>query len=333
MIDFSLQSLSNNSQVRDSWQWQPESSIHSSPRIKSTPEVKPYQENIITREDFKRAIDGNNTDLINKNLASKDSSHVKRINQQENIVFVDNGRTYIAVNDEKNPKPLQVGKKTLQWLKHPKDKTKKIAFIPIHYYEQDGDFMLHNGLILRIKRGNYKKEKIIIADSSKVQPNKAANERIQKELAEANQVYRTYTPTRYWSTPFIYPIKSVVTSPFGSARVFNNEIKSYHSGTDFRAAIGTPLRASNDGVVVIAKERFLAGKSVVISHGEGVFSQYYHCSKIKVKTGDKVKKGDIIALSGDTGRVSAAHLHFGFIVNGVSVDPLQFIEEVNKLFN
>lgn len=73
-----------------------------------------------------------------------------------------------------------------------------------------------------------------------------------------------------------------------------------------------PIHASNNGKVVLAKERFLAGNSVVIDHGEGIFSMYYHCSVLKVKAGDRVKKGDLIALSGDSGRVSGPHLHFDF---------------------
>ncbi|RAX52964.1 hypothetical protein CCY98_03165 [Helicobacter sp. 11-8110] len=124
-------------------------------------------------------------------------------------------------------------------------------------------------------------------------------------------------------------MKSKITSEFGNARVFNQEVKSYHSGTDFRAAIGTPIYASNSGKVVIAKDRFLAGKSVVIDHGEGIFSMYYHCSEIKVKEGTRVKQGELIALSGNTGRVSGPHLHFGILVRGAQVDPIDFIAKIN----
>ena len=124
-------------------------------------------------------------------------------------------------------------------------------------------------------------------------------------------------------------LSKTLTSEFGNARVFNQEVKSYHSGTDFRAAIGTPIYASNSGKVVIAKDRFLAGKSVVIDHGEGIFSMYYHCSEIKVKEGTRVKQGELIALSGNTGRVSGPHLHFGILVRGAQVDPIDFIAKIN----
>lgn len=111
--------------------------------------------------------------------------------------------------------------------------------------------------------------------------------------------------------------------------MFNNTLKSYHSGTDFRAAIGTPIKAINDGIVKISKDRFYAGGSVVIDHGAGIYSQYYHLSKMNVKVGDIVKKGDIVGLSGDTGRVSGPHLHFGIMVNNNQVNPLNFIETIN----
>ena len=71
---------------------------------------------------------------------------------------------------------------------------------------------------------------------------------------------------------------------------------------------------------------------MVLDHGEGIFSMYYHCSEIKVKVGDVIEKGDLIALSGATGRVSGPHLHFGILVRGAQVDPLDFITQVNALF-
>lgn len=236
------------------------------------------------------------------------------------------------MSSEKNPQEIRINNKVFPWVLHPKDSNKKIAFVVINYRSALENLRLNNDFSIKIVQGAYKREKITITDTTKTKPNKAASDRIAKEFAEVNAIYRTYTKKRYWNKPFMLPLNSVITSPFGSARVFNNEIKSFHGGTDFRAAIGTPIQASNDGVVVIAKDRFLAGKSVVIDHGEGVFSMYYHCSDIKVKLGERVQKGQVVALSGDTGRVSGAHLHFGMLVNGVQVDPIDFINKVNALF-
>jgi murein DD-endopeptidase MepM/ murein hydrolase activator NlpD len=129
------------------------------------------------------------------------------------------------------------------------------------------------------------------------------------------------------------PMKSKITSDFGNARIYNGKTKSYHSGTDFRAKIGTPIIASNDGKIVLAKRRFYAGGSIIIDHGHGIYSCYYHMSRFDVKEGEMVKKNQVIGLSGDTGRVTGPHLHFSIRVGGLQVDPLQFIELVNnKIF-
>lgn len=271
--------------------------------------------------------------LQSKELKLAENALNKQIDQnQHNVIEVANGATFIAISKKKNPQEIRMNDKVFPWVLHPKDSRKKIAFVAINYHSKPKQLKLNDEFSIKIVQGAYKKEKIMIADTTKTKPNKTANERITKEFAEANAIYRTYTEKRHWSKPFILPLNSVITSPYGSARVFNGEIKSFHGGTDFRAAIGTPIHASNDGVVVIAKDRFLAGKSVVIDHGEGVFSMYYHCSDIKVKLGEKVQRGQVVALSGDTGRVSGAHLHFGILVNGVQVDPIDFINKVNKLF-
>jgi len=126
------------------------------------------------------------------------------------------------------------------------------------------------------------------------------------------------------------PMNSKITSEFGNARVFNGSLKSYHSGTDFRAKVGTPIKSVNDGKVVLVKDRFYSGGSVIVDHGEGVYTCYYHMSKFDVKKGDMVKKGQQLGLSGVSGRVTGPHLHFSARVSGVQVDPLQFINLVNK---
>ncbi|MBZ7987656.1 M23 family metallopeptidase [Campylobacter canadensis] len=178
--------------------------------------------------------------------------------------------------------------------------------------------------------GEYKKENIQITKPQILKKNKKNTNRINKELNEANLVYKNSVKKAYLNKKFILPINSKITSAYGSARLFNNEVVSYHSGTDFKAAIGTKIKAANDGIVVLCADRIFAGKSVIIDHGYGVFTQYYHLSKILVKVGDEVKLGDIVGLSGDTGRVSGPHFHFGVAINGLSVEPLSFIEEINK---
>lgn len=241
---------------------------------------------------------------------------------------IENGKTLILESKSPNPKSIILDKREYLWIPHPKDNNKKILFLAVPYYTKEQTIKLGSDNVLQIIKGDYKSEQISV-DSAKAKPNPKNQARIKQERDEASKIYQTYTKGYYWDKPFIYPMKSKITSEFGNARVFNQEVKSYHSGTDFRAAIGTPIYASNSGKVVIAKDRFLAGKSVVIDHGEGIFSMYYHCSEIKVKEGTRVKQGELIALSGNTGRVSGPHLHFGILVRGAQVDPIDFIAKIN----
>ena len=233
---------------------------------------------------------------------------------------------------------LSIDGKKKRWLSVPGDENLKFAIVSAGY-RQKGEIKLINGLkggdetiIFKIVEGEYKKEKITV-EGSKVTPPKEVLKRIEEEREEANKIYATANVGLKFSSKFILPMSSAVTSPFGTARVFNGTLKSYHGGTDFRAAVGTSVIAANDGVVVIAKDRYYAGGSVVIDHGEGIYTQYYHLSALNVKVGQSVKKGDIIALSGASGRVSGPHLHFGVIVGGVQVNPLNFVKKINEILN
>ncbi len=135
----------------------------------------------------------------------------------------------------------------------------------------------------------------------------------------------------YWQGPFIWPVNSKILSPFGLKRFFNGQPRSPHSGVDLRAKDGTPIVAPNNGVVVLARDCYLSGKTVVIDHGAGLYTLYAHFSRFKVKIGDKVKKGQVIGLAGSTGRVTGPHLHWGVSLLGTRIDPQQFMEVAEKL--
>ncbi|NPA60643.1 MAG: M23 family metallopeptidase [Epsilonproteobacteria bacterium] len=256
---------------------------------------------------------------------------------------VDNGRsTILELKKENGIKYQKVifGKKAFKIYKHPTKKDKFYVLIPVSYYAKSGKKKLKliytekqkqktKTLFLNVKNGNYKKEQIKVS-SSKVNPKgKKVKKRIAKEYAQAMKTYRHITNKSYISSNFILPIDSFITSDFGKARVYNSTLKGYHGGTDFRAKVPTPIKASNDGVVVLVKNRFYSGGTVVIDHGHGIYTCYFHMSKFDVKEGEMIKKGEIIGLSGATGRITGPHLHFGVRVNGVQVDPLQFIKLLN----
>jgi murein DD-endopeptidase MepM/ murein hydrolase activator NlpD len=144
------------------------------------------------------------------------------------------------------------------------------------------------------------------------------------------KIYAASTAKAQISSKFIAPMESKITSSFGKARVYNDTLNGYHSGTDYRAKVGTPIKATNDGIVVLAKDRFYSGGTVILDHGHGIYTCYYHMSDFSVKNGDRVNKSDVIGLSGDSGRVTGPHLHFSARVGGEQVDPLQLIELLNK---
>ena len=181
-----------------------------------------------------------------------------------------------------------------------------------------------------IHEGDYKSEKLKVAPS-RAKISLKNKRRIAKEQKEAMKIYHTNTQKLYIKHPLAYPMKSKITSAFGNKRLFNGMLKSYHSGTDFRAKKGTPIRAVGAGRVVLVKKRFFAGNSVIIDHGEGIYTGYYHMSHFKVHKGQLVHKGEILGLAGATGRVTGPHLHFSVRVNGVQVDPIQFLETFNLL--
>ena len=153
--------------------------------------------------------------------------------------------------------------------------------------------------------------------------NEARVEREQKRTA----ILWPVDSLRIWDGNFIDPLPGKkIGTPFGVRRIINKVPKNSHSGVDVTADEGEPVHAPNDGVVVLVDDLFFSGKSVVLDHGQGIYTMFFHLSKINVKYGQAVMKGDVIALVGSTGRATGAHLHWGARVQGAKVDPLQLIK-------
>lgn len=152
-----------------------------------------------------------------------------------------------------------------------------------------------------------------------------------KEKARQEEIYKSPHRLAQFSEPFMRPLKTKITSNFGYKRVFNNKKDSWHSGTDLRAAIGTKIPAANRGIVRFAGELFFNGGTVILDHGLGVYTMYCHLSKVLVQEGEVVPKGAIIAKSGNTGRSTGPHLHWGTKVNGYWVDSISMVEESRKI--
>ena len=236
---------------------------------------------------------------------------------------------------------VTVGKERFKIFQNPLNKNEYYALVPFSYYDRPATKELtifykeakkekQKKVFLKLQAGKYTKETIHVA-ASKVNPKSSiVKKRIAKEYVEAMRVYHTVIPKSYLREPFILPMQSKITSSFGKARVYNGSLKGYHSGTDFRAKVGTPIYAANDGKVVLVKKRFYSGGTVIIDHGEGIYTCYFHMSRFDVKEGEMVQRGEELGLSGVSGRVTGPHLHFAARVDGVQVDPLQLISLLNN---
>ncbi|MBR2112192.1 MAG: M23 family metallopeptidase [Helicobacter sp.] len=249
-----------------------------------------------------------------------------------------NGTIFIYQTSTPNPLNYNNGKKSLHYMLHSSKKGEFIAFIPIGYYDE-GVKTLHSPKqtesspqTIKILQKDYPKKEQINVTNDKVSYSNEVAKRIEQEKNAAVKTYATITKGRLWDKPFIKSLDSAITSPYGSARIFNGKVNSYHGGTDLCASIGTPILTTNDGKVALVQDRYLSGKSIYIEHGSNVYSVYFHLDEFLVKQGDMIRQGQVIAKSGDTWRVSGAHLHFGIVINGTNVDAMDFIEQVNALF-
>jgi len=135
------------------------------------------------------------------------------------------------------------------------------------------------------------------------------------------KTFATETPGRSWTGTFLPPVSAPVSDVFGTARVINQEVKSRHLGLDYGVPAGTAVHAVNHGTVILARPLFFEGNCVVLNHGQGLMSLYLHLSEFRVKEGDEIAPGQVIGLSGGTGRVTGPHLHLAIRWQGVYLNP------------
>ncbi len=180
--------------------------------------------------------------------------------------------------------------------------------------------VLHRTWPVTVHAAKYKTSRLRVPQKY-VTPDPETLERIEAEKEIKNAAFAHVILVPEWAGNFVAPVSSEVSEGFGTSRTFNGKLATVHRGTDFRAPMGTPVHASNAGEVVLARELYYEGNCVVIDHGMGFMTLYMHLSKFEVKEGDKVEKGQIIALSGGTGRVTGPHLHMSVRWSGEYLDP------------
>lgn len=182
-------------------------------------------------------------------------------------------------------------------------------------------------ILVRIKEQSFPREELSVPPSFD-RIDEATRKRIEKEQAVLDRLWPLATPRRLWEGSFIRPVAGGISSPFGLRRVINGLPRSPHAGIDLKAALGTEIRAANHGQVVLKEEFFFSGKSVVLDHGAGLYTMYYHLSDFGAEKNAVVRKGEVVGWAGMSGRVTGPHLHWGARLNGARVDPLELLDGV-----
>lgn len=154
-----------------------------------------------------------------------------------------------------------------------------------------------------------------------VRPPPEVQDRIQREAEILELAYSVSSSRWLGEGAFELPHPGEMAENFGERRIYNNVPRSSHSGVDIAAPYGSPVRASNSGRVVLAKDLYFSGQTVIIDHGLGLFTFYCHFSSLEVSRGDEIGKGTVIGLAGSTGRSTGPHLHWSVRLQGSRVDP------------
>lgn len=183
----------------------------------------------------------------------------------------------------------------------------------------------HLELLVVIHAASYRTEKISVAPRF-VEPSPESMKLIEADSKLKASVFAETAPERLWHGNFRVPVVSSATDSFGVRRTYNGKLDSIHKGMDFRARTGTPVRAGNSGIVVLARKLYFEGNCVVIDHGLGLYSVSMHLSRIEVHEGEHVETGQKLGLSGATGRVTGPHLHWAVRWHGAYLDPAKLLK-------
>ena len=192
----------------------------------------------------------------------------------------------------------------------------------------DGSKQSFEQMVL-VTAAGYLSEDIPLNDPSTLEPSVT-----EPELQNITAVVTPFTPTRLWNGVFTSPAvdPNCFTSRYGTRRLYkviNSDIQvpGFHSGLDFCGGEGLQIFAPAGGRVVFAAPLTVRGNATIIDHGWGVYSGFWHQSQILVNVGDMVEQGQVIGIVGGTGRVTGAHLHWEVWVNGVQVNPIDWLDQ------
>jgi murein DD-endopeptidase MepM/ murein hydrolase activator NlpD len=171
----------------------------------------------------------------------------------------------------------------------------------------------------------FRTRRLTVAQAFVTPPPEMAD-RIQQEALMLQQLWRSSVPERLWDGAFVRPVPDSANSAFGTRSVFNGQPRSPHGGADFDSPAGRPITAPNAGRIVLARELYFTGNTVVIDHGLGLFSLFAHLSETGVQEGQSIARGNRVGKVGATGRVTGPHLHWTVRAGDARVDPLSLLE-------
>jgi murein DD-endopeptidase MepM/ murein hydrolase activator NlpD len=178
-----------------------------------------------------------------------------------------------------------------------------------------------------VRSKEYPASYITIKNKRKVNPNADDMKRIKTERVRLNKDLRHWTQQEQIDLDFELPAKGRMSGVFGSRRFFNNQPRNPHSGLDIAAPTGTAVNAPAKGTVIDTGDFFFNGNTILVDHGQGLISGYFHLSAIEVKPGQQINKGDLLGRIGATGRVTGPHLHWNVYLNRTKVDPALFVND------
>ncbi len=149
--------------------------------------------------------------------------------------------------------------------------------------------------------------------------------RVEREKKQLQSVFVGRLGQKLWDGSFIVPVQGKILNTFGFKRILNGQVRNQHSGEDIGAPMGTPVLATNRGKVVVIGEFYFNGHSVIVDHGFGFFTMYFHLLSIAVTEGQIVERGEILGQVGQSGRATGPHLHWGAKLNGARINPFALL--------
>lgn len=233
----------------------------------------------------------------------------------------------IAIITVSAPPKIMVDGREALWLPWQKN---ALVIVGIPLDRAAGPWTIENAsdpgrpVVIQVKDKQYRTQQLKVAPGQvNLSPEDEA--RVAQETEKVRAALSIHSNVRPATFRLVQPVPGRRSSSYGLRRVFNGEARKPHSGMDIAAATGTPIKTPLAGRVVDVGSYFFNGNNVIVDHGSGFMTMYCHLSKIDVEAGQELKRGAVLGLVGATGRVTGPHLHWGVILNGVSVDPALFL--------